>query len=450
MVSAVGPNPGEAVGAVLSGHWKLTRLIGEGGLAAVYEADDLRGGQKRAIKLLHPQFVSNRAVVERFYAEAQASFSLRHPHIAVVEAYDYAEDGSPYIVMELLRGVNLEEYLGRHPPMGVELAAPIMYGVLQALGVAHAKGIVHRDLKPPNLFLVPDAAGRYTVKVLDFGIAKVMDLAGGMGTKTRTGAVLGTPGYMSPEQVKNAKAVDARTDLWAAGVVFFEMLTGKHPFGASDNLARMVAVLREPPTPISRVAPHLAAWGPFFERALARDPAHRFGSAEEMANALYALAQGSARIATEGSQTVSMRQVPEATAQAALSVAPAMSATPRTVGTMASPVSVRTTEAMPAVTQSTPPPSAYPSHHPNAYPSAPPPAQVLVPAPPAGYQAAGATKISEGRPTGTPTFHSDVPQIRVEEAADIEPPSLVWWGVALVGAGCFALGLLLGYVLGAS
>src|SRR5262245_32869116 len=212
---AVAPTAGDAVGAILNGQWKLLRLIGEGGLAAVYEAEGLSGQGRRAIKLLHPHFRSQPQIMERFYAEAQACFTLRHPHIAVVESYAYAEDGSPYIVMELLHGMSLEAFLAKKQPMPPEQASPIVFGILQALGAAHARGIVHRDLKPANLFLVPDAQGQFTVKVLDFGIAKVMDVAGGMGSKTRTGAVLGTPGYMSPEQVKNAKAVDTRSDLWA-------------------------------------------------------------------------------------------------------------------------------------------------------------------------------------------------------------------------------------------
>ncbi|MCA9621876.1 MAG: serine/threonine protein kinase, partial [Myxococcales bacterium] len=166
------PRAGEAVGAILNGQWRLIRLIGEGGLAAVYEADSLQGQGKRAIKLLHPQFMRQRAIVERFYSEAKACFTLRHPNIAGVEAYAYAEDGSPYIVMELLQGLSLEDYLQRGQPMAPEMAAPLAFAVLQALSVAHGRGIVHRDLKPANLFLVPDGQGRYTIKVLDFGIAK--------------------------------------------------------------------------------------------------------------------------------------------------------------------------------------------------------------------------------------------------------------------------------------
>lgn len=466
---------GEAVGAVLNGQWRLIRLIGEGGLAAVYEAEGQQGQGRRAIKLLHPQFVGNRAVVERFYAEAQTCFSLRHPHIAVVEAYAYAEDGSPYLVMELLEGENLEEYLQKGYPLTEAAAAPILYGVLQALSCAHARGIVHRDLKPPNLFLVPAGNGQYTVKVLDFGIAKVMDIAGGMGSKTRTGAVLGTPGYMSPEQVKNAKAVDARTDIWSVGIVFYEMLTCIHPFGQADNLSRMVAVLRDPPKPITELNPALAKWSGFFDKSLARNPDERFQSAEEMAEALRSLAQGTpAQFVPDGLQTVAIRQMSDQRTPASAGqrsgggtqASPAVGRGPQ--GTQQTPSVAMPPSGYAAAQSAQPASMGYPSSPPPAsrhhktenmmpaiesmVPSAPQPAQpamqpAVTPGPIAGARPASATQVSRQRPDGTPTVQGDVPAINVYAAADPDPPSLVWWGVILVGVGCFALGLLLGYVL---
>ncbi|HZO14759.1 MAG TPA: protein kinase, partial [Polyangiaceae bacterium] len=272
-----------------------------------------------------------------------------------------------------------------------------------------------------NLFLLPVAQAQYDVKVLDFGIAKVMDVAGGMGTKTRTGAVLGTPGYMSPEQVKNAKAVDPRSDLWAVGVVFYEMLTCHHPYGQADQLARMVAVLREPPMPITRFAPHLTAWEPFFHKALERGPEARFQSAEEMAEKLREIAQGApGRAVPDGVQTMALPT---------RNVAPtsAMHAAPASAG----PVP---TAAIPLYhPASSPPPAQHPSHPP--------------PAPPAGARPGSQTQVSETRPVGVPTLHSDIPMVHVTDAAEPEPLSLVWWGVLLVGVGCFALGLMVGYLL---
>jgi serine/threonine protein kinase len=420
---AVAPQAGDAVGAVLNGQWKLVRVIGEGGLAAVYEAEGLQGQGRRAVKLLHAHFRSQQNIIDRFYAEAKACFSLRHPHIATVEAYAYAEDGSPYMVMELLEGMSIEQFLQRKQAMPVEQAAPILFSILQALSVAHARGIVHRDLKPANLFLVPNDRGEFAVKVLDFGIAKVMDLAGGMGGKTRTGAVLGTPGYMSPEQVKNAKAVDPRTDLWAAGVVFYEMVTGQHPWGKADALARMIKVLTDPHTPLTQVAPQLAAWDGFINKSLARDPAQRFESADAMAAALQQIAQGTqAKFVPEGLQTVAIPMM----ADRVVHSGPVHSAPVHSV-----PVHSAQVHSAPVAGS-----QAIGNTH----------ASVGLGAP-VRPVAGSSTHVSEERPQGTPTIHSDVPPVNIIEARDPDPPSLVWWGVVLVGCGCFAGGLLLGYLL---
>ncbi|MEP7121162.1 MAG: serine/threonine-protein kinase, partial [Byssovorax sp.] len=216
---------GQLVGAVLNGRWRLLRLLGEGGMGAVYEAEGVRGEGKRAIKLLHQEFVKEDQILQRFYAEAQATRALVHPNIAQVIDSATAEDGTPYLVMELLVGTSLASYMESGSAIPPSHAVPIIYGVLQALTVAHNQRLVHRDLKPDNLFLVRDARGTMIPKVLDFGIAKVMDVAGGMGQKTRTGVLLGTPGYMSPEQIKNSKGVDPRTDLWSVGIILYEMLT---------------------------------------------------------------------------------------------------------------------------------------------------------------------------------------------------------------------------------
>jgi serine/threonine protein kinase len=450
------PRAGEAVGAIINGQWKLIGLVGEGGLAAVYEAHAIHGDEKRAIKILHPQFVSQRAIVERFYAEAKACFSLRHPHITSVEAYAYAEDGSPYIVMELLYGMSLEQFLRKKQPMTPAMASPIIFGILQALSAAHARGIVHRDLKPANLFLTPNN-GEYTVKVLDFGIAKVIDIAGGMGSKTRTGAVLGTPGYMSPEQVKNAKAVDARTDLWAIGVVAFEMMCCEHPYGSDDQLARMVAVLRDAPAKFSTFKPELAAWDPFFDKSLARDPADRYQSAQEMAEAVRTLAQGTpARFVPDGLQTVALPMMPDLMKQYGV-VAAAPKASPPTAGpgTAASPaLATHTHHHAPQ-----PPQQQYPSHSPPATPPvAPQPYALGLPGaglpgaglPRAGMPGASPTQISADSPEGPPAYYGDYPQVQITEARDEDPPAVVWWGVVVIAMSTFAIGMLLGYLLGAS
>ena len=204
-----------------------------------------------------------------------------------------AEDGSPYIVMELLEGVPLARYTSAGEPLPVGQALSITRGVLLGLQAAHATGIVHRDLKPDNVFLSRQPSGQFSVKILDFGIAKVMDIAGGMNSKTRMGVLLGTPAYMSPEQVKDAKEVDARTDLWSAGVLLYEMLTGRSPFPAQNEYARLLAVVNEPAVPIDMDDERLTPLSPFFARALAKRREDRFASAGEMLQALSALLEPS-------------------------------------------------------------------------------------------------------------------------------------------------------------
>jgi len=236
------------VGAVLNRRFRLVRLLGEGGMGAVYEADCAEG--KRAVKVLHEEFNKIEEVRRRFFAEAEATQNLRHPNIVSALESAIAEDGSPYIVMELLQGESLGERLEGQQTISAAEAWPIMNQVLSALAVAHAARIVHRDLKPDNVFLSKDAQGNTFVRLLDFGIAKIMDAAGGMGSKTKTGALIGTAGYMSPEQIKSAKSVDHRTDLWAMGTMLYQMLTGALPFRGDDDFTRLTAVIVGTATPI--------------------------------------------------------------------------------------------------------------------------------------------------------------------------------------------------------
>jgi len=278
-------DPNALVGAVLNRRMRLTGVLGEGGLAVVYSAEGLAGEGVCAVKLLRSEFCSEPSVVERFLGEATASARVRHPGLATIYEAQRAEDGTPYLVMELLSGQPLAARMNRGR-LTLDEAAPIVHEMLAALGALHAAGIVHRDLKPDNVFLARDPAGRQVVKLLDFGLARVIDAAGGLNRKTRTGMLLGTPGYMSPEQVKNPKQADHRTDLWATGILLYEMLSGVPAFSAENEFARVTAVLYGDPLPIAQVAPQHAGLSEFFRRALAREPTDRFQSAGEMADAL--------------------------------------------------------------------------------------------------------------------------------------------------------------------
>ncbi len=415
-------------------------------MGAVYEADSLRGEGKRAVKLLHQEFVKEEQVLQRFYAEAQATRALTHPNIAQVFDSGTAEDGTPYLVMELLQGMPLTDYMPLGRAIPPQQAGPIIYAVLQALSMAHGQRIVHRDLKPDNLFLVRDPRGSFVVKVLDFGIAKVMDAAGGMGQKTRTGVLLGTPGYMSPEQIKNSKGVDARSDLWSIGIILYEMLSGAQPFPAENEFARLTSVLTEEVKPIEHFVPQLAHWGAFFKRALAKDPNERFQSAEEMARALMSMVQ-----------TGAMPQAQGAAAQAAQQAQGAhgtMLAMPVMGG--AGPATQQPAPVQHAPVQHAPAPQRQgsPSGYPQALPAgaARPSPTVSSPvnaqlSPMPGQQGGSVpTHISAFRPQGTPV-HQPTPQVEV-----IQPPPVhkgaPYWLVGVIGAVCFGLGLAVGMLVG--
>jgi eukaryotic-like serine/threonine-protein kinase len=296
-VSAMAPpesSPRSLVGAVLSRRWRLVQRLGAGGMGEVYAADPVDGGARVAVKILRPEYLAEPNVLSRFLEEASTCMRLVHPNIVRMMECASAEDGSPYLVMELLEGVPLGAYTANGGRVPIAQAVPILQGILAGLAAAHARGIVHRDLKPDNVFLTRARApgggpdGTFVVKVLDFGIAKVMDAAGGMGSRTRTGMLLGTPAYMSPEQIKNARDVDQRADLWSAGVMFYEMLTGREAFPAPTEYARLAAVLAVEPEPLVHVDASLAPLGPFVARALQKNRDERFPSALEMAHTLSA------------------------------------------------------------------------------------------------------------------------------------------------------------------
>ena len=417
-------------------------------MGAVYEADSTRGEGKRAIKLLHQEFVKEDQILQRFYAEAQATRALSHPNIAQVLDSATAEDGTPYLVMELLQGTPLATYMEQGNAIPPSHAIPIIYGVLQALTVAHNQHLVHRDLKPDNLFLVRDARGAMLVKVLDFGIAKVMDVAGGMGQKTRTGVLLGTPGYMSPEQIKNSKGVDARTDLWSVGIILYEMLTAKQPFPADNEFARLTAVLTENVVPIEKAAPQLAAWAGFFSRALAKEPAQRFQTADEMAQALSAMAH-SGVYQPPGAQQAAPPTMAPNTRAGQHGTVPAMQAYAAAPGPPAPPPPQQYVQQASLHEQV--------SGHSRTIASVlPPPPVAMQPmhAPVAAMGAPGTsnpTHMSAHKPAGAPTYASGAaPMVEI-----IQPPPMAavaqgaaWWIVGVVGVVAFGLGLALGLLVG--
>jgi serine/threonine protein kinase len=288
------PSSLASVGSVLARRWRLVQKLGEGTVGEVYSADGVGGGARVAVKLLRPELAANSAVAARFVEEARDCTRLIHPNIVRVLECERAAEGAPFVVMELLEGVPLSAYTRDGGRVPIAQAVAILQGVLAGLAAAHAQGVMHRDLKPDNVFLMRRSGGTFVVKLLDFGMAGVMDAAGGMGSRAPSGVLLGTPAYMSPEQARSDADVDARADLFGAGAIFYEMLTGRVAFSAPTEYARLAAVRSTDPEPMDRIDPALAALGPFVARALQKAREARFPSALDMARALAAAAPSDA------------------------------------------------------------------------------------------------------------------------------------------------------------
>jgi serine/threonine-protein kinase len=274
-----------AAGRVLSGRYRLIRPIGVGSQAAVWIAEHLALSTQVAVKLIDSSLARKDDMRERFRREATAAAQLRSAH--VVQILDHGIDGDqPFIVMELLEGEDLYDRLRHRGRLTLYETSKIITQVARALTRAHAASIVHRDLKPENVFVVQNDDDE-VVKVLDFGIAKVQSPDPGGSKRTELGELLGTPHYMSPEQIKGLAEIDHRTDLWALGVIAYQCATGQLPFdsqGMGDLLIKIAVA--DPPVP-SQVTPGLTpAFDGWFERACAREPKDRFQSAREMADAL--------------------------------------------------------------------------------------------------------------------------------------------------------------------
>jgi serine/threonine-protein kinase len=273
-------DPGRA-GLIVAGKFRLDAMIGRGGMGSVWRATHLGLGHQLAIKLIGREFVRSAEALRRFDAEARAAARLQSRHVVQVFDNGALEDGTPYIVMELLAGENLAQRIARLGPLALGNALNVLGQACKALSRAHAAGIVHRDIKPDNIFLsrTPDDDAEI-VKVLDFGVAKMTDGAV-PGSATGTGTLLGTPLFMSPEQVRGSRDIDFRTDLYSLGLVAFTMLTGKLA-RSDESMGQLVLKICVEPLPsLVEAAPWLPpALEGWFQRACARLPAERHPSAE--------------------------------------------------------------------------------------------------------------------------------------------------------------------------
>jgi eukaryotic-like serine/threonine-protein kinase len=276
---------------LVAGKYQLVRLIGKGGMGSVWEAKHVSLGTPSAIKFIEAEYADSQEARSRFDKEAKAAATIQSKHAIQIYDHGVTDDGKPYIVMELLQGEPLDKTIERQR-LSLAETAKIIQQVCRGLARAHERGIIHRDLKPENIFLVktPDD-DEPIAKVLDFGIAKMQGSpgasSGGLTSSTKTGAVLGTPFYMSPEQARGLRNVDHRADVWSLGVIAFKCVTGKLPFDG-ESVGDLLVKICTSPVPVPSqlyggISPNFDAW---FLRALEREPDRRFANVTELADAL--------------------------------------------------------------------------------------------------------------------------------------------------------------------
>src|SRR5512133_1174129 len=277
-------------GEIIEGKYRIIRLIGEGGMGAVYEGENIRIHRRVAIKVLHQGVAENQEAVQRFEREAQAAGRIGNDHILEVLDLGELPNAEHFMVMEYLDGEPLSERIRRVGRMRPGDIAPLIIQVLEGLRAAHEAGIVHRDLKPDNVFVTKEKAGqRDFVKLIDFGISKFLPLGGNEMRMTRTGTVMGTPYYMSPEQASGSREADHRSDLYSVGVILYEAVVGRVPFDAPTFNQLLFQIVLSDPAPPQELVPDLdAGFANLIAKAMARDVEHRFQSAPEFSNALQA------------------------------------------------------------------------------------------------------------------------------------------------------------------
>jgi len=282
--------PEARVGTVVDGRFQLVKYLASGAMAAVYRAEHLQNGQVFAVKVLDKEFSDKPEVAARFQREVQAYRRIHHPNVVAAIDFGRLDDGCLFMVLEFIQGHDLGELLARTLHLSSPRAAKIALQISLALVAAHGIGVVHRDLKPDNVMLVTRGTDEEYVKLVDFGIAKVPSSGQPL---TALGSVFGTPGYMAPEQARGG-AVDARTDLYALGIVLYEMLSGAPPFVGDSVGDILVAHVTKPPPPLpASVDPELSA---LVQQLLAKDPAHRVQTATELSQRLRAILE---RVAPE-------------------------------------------------------------------------------------------------------------------------------------------------------
>jgi serine/threonine-protein kinase len=292
---------GTSAGDILAGKYRVDRVLGQGGMGVVVAAHHVQLDERVAIKFLLPEMVSNPEAVMRFSREARAAVKIKSEHVARVTDVGTLDNGAPYMVMEYLEGSDLAAVVARGS-LPVEQAVDFVLQACEAIAEAHALGIVHRDLKPANLFLARLPGGVESVKVLDFGISKATSLSGsgGQESATRTKALMGSPLYMSPEQMQSSRDVDARSDLWALGIILYELLGGRSPFNADTMPELILKIMSTDPEPLRNRRPDVPE--PLVAaimKCLVRDRRARYQTVGELAAALAPFGSRKARHSLE-------------------------------------------------------------------------------------------------------------------------------------------------------
>ncbi len=289
-------------GEVLAEKYRIDGALGVGGMGMVFAAHHLKLDQRVAIKVLHPELLSSSDAVGRFVREARAAVRIQSEHVARIWDVETRDDGTPYIVMEFLEGEDLAAWLQAHGPLPVQQAVEFVLQAGEAIAEAHTLGIVHRDLKPSNLFVIRRADGLLSVKVLDFGIAKVERSSTALTEQsvTNPSAVVGSPRYMSPEQLQSPIDIDLRSDIWSLGIVLYELLSGDCPF-TGVTLGKLIAdIVSMPPAPLRERLPNVPeGLEAVILKCLERDRNQRYASIAEFASALQRFAPKRARASVD-------------------------------------------------------------------------------------------------------------------------------------------------------
>ena len=327
-------------GQILAGKFRIERVLGQGGMGVVVAATHLQLDERVALKFLLPDALGNPEAVERFAREARAAVKIKSEHVARVSDVGTLESGSPYMVMEYLHGEDLAAWVRRNGAMPMPEAIEFLLQACEAIAEAHALGIVHRDLKPANLFVTRRVDGSACIKVLDFGISKLT--VPGSGSElgmTKTSAIMGSPLYMSPEQMSSSRNVDMRTDIWALGVILYEILTGRVPFEAETMPQLCGMILQDPPRPIHELRPDLPqAVQQVVLRCLEKNRDLRYRNVAELAYALAPFGQPAAQRSAERiSRVLGAAGFPSAPSQIASAVSARAGSTSTNFGASTEP-----------------------------------------------------------------------------------------------------------------